>query len=251
MPTTLIFGGSGKVARHLTRQLVSQSQTVHSIIRNAGQVPELQSLGAKPIVQSVEESSVSQLASTIKQCNPDVVVWSAGAGGGNPERTKSVDHEGAIKSFDACAEAGVKRYIIVSAVDVRDRNKNAYPDWYDEVSRKRSDRVWGAIGVYMEAKYQADRNLRTENERRKLDYTIVRPGGLSTEPGKGKVAAGKVSLEQTISREDVAAVVIAAMNNPGTIGMAFDVVGGDAPIQQAVEDVVSRRVDTFEGQYTA
>ncbi|KAI9663274.1 MAG: hypothetical protein M1821_008322 [Bathelium mastoideum] len=249
MPTTLIFGGSGKVARHLTRQLVSQSHTVHSIIRSPSQISELQALGAKPIVQSIEESSVSQLASTIKQCNPDTVVWSAGAGGGNPERTKSVDHEGAIKSFDACSEAGVKRYIIVSAVDVRDRSKNVYPDWYDEPSKNRSDRVWGAIGVYMEAKLQADRNLRTQNAKRQLDYTIVRPGGLSTEPGSGTVAAGKVGLERTISREDVATVVIECMKNDRTIGMAFDIVGGETPIQQAVEQVVEGKVDTFEGQY--
>ena len=249
MPTTLIFGGSGKVARHLTRQLVSQSHTVHSVIRNPAQASELQALGAQPIVQSIEESSVSQLASTIKQCNPETVVWSAGAGGGNPERTKSVDQEGAIKSFDASTEAGVKRYILVSAVDVRDRNKNTYPDWYDQESKKRSDRVWQAIGVYMEAKLQADKNLRAENGKRKLDYTIVRPGGLSNEAGTRKVAAGKVSLGNTISREDVAAVVVECMKEDGTIGMAFDIVGGNTPIQQAVKEVINEKVDTFEGQY--
>ncbi|KAL9092824.1 MAG: hypothetical protein Q9165_004242 [Trypethelium subeluteriae] len=249
MPTTLIFGGSGKVARQLTRQLVSQSHTVHSIIRNPTQVSEIQSLGAKPIVQSVEESSVSQLASTIKQVSPEVVVWSAGAGGGNPERTKTVDEEGAIKSFDACTEAGVKRYIIVSAVDVRDRNKNSYPEWYDEESKKRSDSVWDRIGVYMEAKLRADRNLRTQNGHRELKYTIVRPGGLSNEPGTGKVAAGKVGLGTMVSREDVATVVVECIKNDGTIGLAFDVVGGETPIQQAVKEVVDSHVDTFEGQY--
>ena len=249
MPSALIFGGSGKVARHLTRQLVAQSYVVHSVIRNSAQVAELQSLGANPIVQSIEDSSVSQLASTIKQCKPETIVWSAGAGGGNPNRTKSVDQEGAIKSFDACAEAGVKRLIVVSAVDVRDRTKNAYPDWYDEESKMRSDKVWGAIGVYMEAKYQADRNLRTANGKRGLDYTIVRPGGLSSEPGAGKIAAGRVGLERTISREDVAAVVIECIKNNGTIGLAFDVVGGETPIAQAVREVVDGRQDTFEGQY--
>jgi nucleoside-diphosphate-sugar epimerase len=249
MPTTLILGGSGKVARHLTRQLVAQSYTVHSVIRNSAHSSDLQSLGAKPIVQSIEESSVSDLASTIKSCGPDVVVWSAGAGGGNPERTKTVDQEGAIKSFDACKEAGVSRYIIVSAVDVRDRSKNKYPEWYDDESKTRSDKVWGAIGAYMEAKLQADKNLRTQNDRRGLDYTIVRPGGLSTDSGVGKVSAGKVSLEKTISREDVASVIIECIKNKGTVGMAFDVVGGNTPIQQAVQDVVDAKVDTFEGQY--
>lgn len=105
MPSTiLLFGGSGKVARHLTRLLVSQGSTVHSIIRNPAQSSELSDLGAHPVVQSIEEASVDELAQTIKTCDPEVVVWAAGAGGGNPERTQAVDKEGAIKSFDAAAQ---------------------------------------------------------------------------------------------------------------------------------------------------
>ena len=184
MPTTLILGGSGKVARQLTRILTTQTQpphTVHSVIRNPSQVADLQSLGAHPIVQSIEDSSASELAATIASVSPDCVVWSAGAGGGNPERTKSVDHEGALKSMDAVAAAGVKRYIIVSALDVRDRERKGTPEWYGEADRERSDKVWGAIGTYMRAKFEADRELRVGNGKRGLKYTIVRPGGLSME----------------------------------------------------------------------
>lgn len=94
MPTALILGGSGKVARHLTTKLAASSYTIHSIIRNPAQIPDLEGLGAKPIIQSIEDSSVDELAATIKKANPDVVIWSAGAGGGNPERTKTVDHLG-------------------------------------------------------------------------------------------------------------------------------------------------------------
>lgn len=96
MPTALIFGGSGKVAKHLTTKLVNNSYTVYSIIRNSAQVADLESLGAKPIVQSIEDSSVDDLAKTIKTHNPNVVIWAAGAGGGNPERTKTVDQEGTL-----------------------------------------------------------------------------------------------------------------------------------------------------------
>lgn len=102
---------------------------------------------------------------------------------------------------------------------------------------------------YMEAKLAADRNLVTENERRGLEYTIVRPGGLSQESGTGKVAAGRVHLGSMIPREDVASVVIECMKNEGTKGLAFDLVGGDTPIKDAVAAVVKERVDTFEGRY--
>lgn len=248
-PTILIFGGSGKVARHLTRLLVSQGSTVHSIIRNPGQSSELSDLGAHPIVQSVEEASVDDLAHTIKDCDAEVVVWAAGAGGGNPERTQSVDKEGAIKSFDAAAQAGVKRYIIVSALDVRDRENKPLPDWYDEKDRNTSDRVWDAIGPYMRAKFAADRDLVVNNSRRGLDYTIIRPGGLSQEAGKGAIAAGKVHLGTMISREDVAAAIVAAMKEPKTIGLAVDLVGGDVPIEEAIRKAAEEKQDTFEGYY--
>ena len=91
---------------------------------------------------------MDDMVSTIKSTNPSTVVWAAGAGGGSPERTKAVDNEGAIKSMDATAKAGVtKRYIIISAVDVRDRENKPEPEWYDDGDRDRSNKVWGAIGV--------------------------------------------------------------------------------------------------------
>ncbi|KAG9998392.1 NAD(P)-binding protein, partial [Aureobasidium melanogenum] len=225
------------VARHLTTKLVASSYTVHSIIRKESQIPELEALGSKPIVQSIEESSVNDLAATIKKHSPNVVIWSAGAGGG------------AIKVFDATAAAGVKRFIIVSAVDIRDRGNKPTPEWYNDDDNAVSKRMWGAIGVYCEAKLAADRDLVTQNGRRKLDYTIVRPGSLNTDKGSGKVAAGKVHLGNSVSREDIAEVIVQCIKNPSTIGLAFDVVGGETPIPQAIEEVASQKIDTFEGHY--
>lgn len=65
-----------------------------------------------------------------------------------------------------------------------------------------SERVWGAIGHYMQAKFEADRDLVRENGRRGLEYTIVRPGGLRDEEGTGRIEAGKVHFgERMIARE--------------------------------------------------
>ncbi|KAF2194075.1 Rossmann-fold NAD(P)(+)-binding protein [Zopfia rhizophila CBS 207.26] len=251
MPTTLIFGGSGKVARQLTRILALQSppHKIYSIVRNPDQVSPLEALGATPIVQSIEDSSVSDLAETLKRYNPDVVVWSAGAGGGDPQRTESVDCDGAIKAMNAVAAAGIKRYIVVSALDMRDRENKPTPEWYDENDTQRSEKLWKVIGRYMKAKLAADIELRTGNSERKLDYTIVRPGGLSDEPGKGTISAGKVHLGTMVSREDVARVVMECMENEMTVGLAFDVVGGDTPIAEAVGKVSKEKIDCFEGFY--
>jgi len=249
MVSTLIYGGSGKVARHIARILASQKHTVYSVIRNSDQSESLKNLGATPIVQSIEDSSVAQLTETLKKYSIDNVVWSAGAGGGDPSRTVKVDRDGAIKTMDASSEAGVKRYIIVSAIDVRDKEKKPVPDWYNEEDRKRSDRGWGAIGSYMKAKLAADTDLRTGNDKRKLRYTIVRPGSLTEEPGTGKVSAGKVHLGSPISREDVAQVVVECLQTDGTIGLAFDFVGGDTLIHEAVTKIAEEKEDTFEGYY--
>ena len=151
--------------------------------------------------------------------------------------------------MDATAQAGVKRYIIVSAIDVRDRQNKPEPEWYSDADRERSNRVWNAIGAYMEAKLAADRSLVTENHRRKLEYTIVRPTGLSDDAGKGTIDAGKVHINQLISREDVAGVVVECMKQDGTKGLAIDCVGGDVPIADAIARVAKDRVDSFEGRY--
>ncbi|KAH9841216.1 hypothetical protein Tdes44962_MAKER10544 [Teratosphaeria destructans] len=97
--------------------------------------------------------------------------------------------------------------------------------------------------------YAADRELVTGNARRGLAYTIVRPGGLSEEPGTGRVAAGRVHLGRMVPREDVAGVVVECLRCPGTVGRVFDVVGGEVGIREAVEAVVREGVDTFEGRY--
>ncbi|KAL2887061.1 UPF0659 protein [Ceratocystis lukuohia] len=276
MPTTLIFGGSGKVARHLTRLLVTPTgavagapkaqHTVYSIIRDPAQSSALTDLGATPLVQSIESATVAELAATIQKVNPDFVVWSAGAGAGSsPERTQAVDRDGAIKVMDALAAArpagstdtaaddmAARRFIIVSAVDIRDRTNKPEPVWYTEADSTMSTRVWGAIGKYMEAKLGADRSLYTDNARRRLAYTIVRPGGLSDDPGTGKVRAGRVGLVGFIPREDVARTVVACIENPQTVGLAIDFLGegeGAEPLEQAVERVARERVDCFEGFY--
>jgi uncharacterized protein YbjT (DUF2867 family) len=102
----------------------------------------------------------------------------------------------------------------------------------------------------MAAKFAADKNLVVQNPGRGLEYTIVRPGGLSDEPGKGTVAAGKVSLGERVSREDVARVVVECIGNDGTKGLAVDVVGGDMEVREAVRGVVERREDGFEGMFS-
>ena len=257
MPSVVIFGGFGQIARHLTHLLISKKYIVYSLIRDLSQAQPLEFLGARPIIQSFSTATVSELVSTIRTCDPDVVVWAAGAGAngyGAPSLHNSIDRDGAIKVMEAMAEAdetpSKRRFIIISALDVRDRETKPLPSWYDDNDKEISDELWNQIPAYMKAKFDADRSLVTENRRRGLRYTIVRPNWLTADPGSGKVQAGKVSLKERVSREDVATVILACIEDEETVGLVFDVSGGgDMRIEKAVANVVRDKVNVFEGFY--
>lgn len=256
MPVVLIVGGHGQVAQQITKQLVAAKDpatyTVHSIIRNPDQVPEIEKLGAFPVVQDIEKASVPELLTTLSRVKPNAVVWAAGAGyKSTPDRIDAVDHQGAVKVFDALAiasnagECG-KRLVSISALDIRNRTKPV-PEWYNKDDEKRSEMIWKSIGTFLEAKFKADKDLRTGNDKRGLEYTMVRPGGLTNDEGAGTVMAGKVHLGSSVSRVDVASVVAACIETPETVGLAFDVVGGEVRIKDAVKSVGENHIDTFEG----
>ncbi|KAL3417408.1 hypothetical protein PVAG01_11408 [Phlyctema vagabunda] len=249
MPSTLIIGGAGQLARLITARFISKNWTVHSLIRNEAQVESLTSLGAHPIVQSLTSASVAELASTIRKLTPDIIVFSAGAGAGageNPELIKQIDQDGAIKTFDAMVDAGTTaRLILISALDVRDRSKPA-PEWYDEMDIAASEQLWGAIEPYMKHKLAADSELVS---RRGLAYTIVRPNWYHEAEGTGLVECGRPHIVKSVARKDVAAVVVACAENEGTAGLAFDVVGGDQPVDEAVAKVARENIDAFKGLY--
>jgi nucleoside-diphosphate-sugar epimerase len=232
----VLLGGHGKVALQITR-IATQSPynwQIDSIHRSPAHDKDIQDVGGNPITLDIEKSSTDELVEKFK--GADGIIWSAGAGGkGGKERTWAVDYDGAVKAYDAAQQAGVRRFVVVSAIDVRNRDKPP-PEWYTKEDIALSDRMWKAIPEYMKAKLAAEEDL--YKRAGKLDWTVVRPSGLTDEPGTGKVALGKAPLG-TISREDVARVVIGVVDEKGTIGKALDLSSGDTPIEEAIKRVVS------------
>ncbi|KAL8392489.1 hypothetical protein RB595_002615 [Gaeumannomyces hyphopodioides] len=282
MPTTLILGGAGKLARQLTTQLLAQEtgggppHVVHSLIRagaDPSQADELRRLGVRSVIAlDLETCTVAALAAAIRAADPspDVVVWCAGAPfGADPGRIDAVDHLAAVKAMDACAQvaaagdsaaaaaAAAKRFVSVSMLDLRDREHRPVPPWYTPDDAAGSDRLWGGpMGVWARAKLAADTELCRGNAHRGLDFTIVRPGGLGpAEDAKGAVAAGRVpgclsaAGRKMVSRADVAVVLVECIRDRATVGLAFDVVGGDEPVSDAVARVARDKEDTFQGFY--
>jgi nucleoside-diphosphate-sugar epimerase len=250
--SVLLIGGNGSLSRTITKRFSLKGIAVHSIIRNPNQISDLKLLGASPIVQSVEDSSVSDFVKIIKDVKPGVVIWSAGAGGGSSSdaRLKRVDIDGHIKMMDAVAQAAeesgtTRRYITISSVEVRDDINKPIPSWYDAEDKRFSSSVWPMLGSYFRARLASDRSLVDGNSQRKLDYTIIRPGWMSFGPGTGRIGAGRCKISAMVSRQDVTTVLEYCIDSNATIGLAFDVAGGNVPIEEAID----KAVDSFNGYH--
>lgn len=213
MSRIAIIGGHGKVALRLTRILSDRGDEVTSILRNPDHAAEVAEHGATPLVADVESLSAEELS--LHVAGHDAVVWSAGAGGGSPERTYAVDRDAAIRSMEAAASAGVKRYVMVSYLGAR-ADHGVDPE--------------NSFFAYAEAKAAADDRLRQTA----LDWTILAPGSLTLDPGTGRIAVGDELQGGKVSRDDVAAVAAAALADDSTIGKWIPFVGGDTPIAEAL-----------------
>jgi uncharacterized protein YbjT (DUF2867 family) len=209
----VIVGGSGKVAREIIVQLHARGDEPVAVFRSASRVDEITELGAVPVVLDIESASVDDLAAVV--AGADAVVFSAGAGGGDAARTNAVDYEGALLAIAATTQAGVARFVIVSAIGAG----NPVPDDLDEAWRP-----------YYTAKHDADVAV-TESG---LDYTILRPGTLTDDAATGSVSLGDTVEHGDVSRADVAAVVIAAIDDRSSVGHAWEFTNGDVPIADAV-----------------
>lgn len=212
MTRILIFGGHGKVALLLEPLLVAQGHTVTAVIRNPAHETEVAATGAQPVVADVELLDVEQLTNLI--AGNDVVIWSAGAGGGNPGRTYAVDRDAAIRSMDAAEAAGVERYLMVSWLGSRaDHGVAADSSFFP----------------YADAKWAADEHLAASE----LDWTILAPGTLTSDPPTGRIELDPTGRGE-VPRADVAATVAAAIADDSTIGRTIRFGGGAEVIGHAI-----------------
>jgi uncharacterized protein YbjT (DUF2867 family) len=214
-----IVGGHGKVALELHPILVRAGHTPVALVRNADYRAELEGLGAEVRLLDIENSDVGDFAEAFSGC--DAVVFTAGGGpDGNAERKRTVDLEGALKSIDAAQRTGIRRYVQVSAIGV------------DQPPSADRGAVWQA---YVEAKRDSDAAVRASG----LDWTILRPGRLTDDPGTGRVALAPSLDGGEVPRADVAAVVGAVLADPDTAGGQWELISGETPVAEAVRQAAS------------
>jgi uncharacterized protein YbjT (DUF2867 family) len=207
----VIAGGHGKIALRLARLLSERGDRVRALIRNPDHSADVEATGAEAVVCDMERED--DLAPFVE--GADAAVFAAGAGpGSGPERKRTVDLGAAVKLIEACQDGGVRRYAMVSSIGAHD------PKSGPEQMRP-----------YLEAKADADRALMASD----LDWTIVRPGGLTDDDGSGRVTVTTdMSVRGPIPRDDVAATLAAVLAEPVTAGKAFVLVAGETAIDEAL-----------------
>ncbi|WFR63925.1 SDR family oxidoreductase [Paenibacillus amylolyticus] len=208
----LVIGANGQIGKLVVEQLVQEGQhKVTAMIRKPEQADALKELGADVVIGDLE-GSVKDLAEAMKDHN--AIVFTAGSGGSTgQDKTLLIDLDGAVKTMEAAEQQGISRYILVSAYGADQREK-----WSE------------SIKPYYVAKHYADRALFASE----LNYTIIRPGGLKNEPGTGNIAVGTDLEPGSVPREDVARVIVASLQEEKTYRMAFDLIAGDQPVEDAL-----------------
>jgi uncharacterized protein YbjT (DUF2867 family) len=216
----VIAGGHGKIALLLERLLAERGDQAAGLIRNPAHVADVQDAGAEAVVCDLEAASADDVAGLLS--GADAVVFAAGAGAGSGvPRKDTVDRGAAVLMADAAERAGVRRLVQISTMGA------------GQPPRPGTDEVWAA---YIAAKTAAEDDLRS----RDLDWTILRPGHLTDASPTGRVRLAPPPIPRgAVPRADVAAVIAALLDEPGTRHQTLELVGGDSPIAVAVRSTSS------------
>jgi uncharacterized protein YbjT (DUF2867 family) len=213
----VIAGGHGKIALLLERLLAERGDQAVGLIRNPAHAAQVRQAGAEAVVSDLEAATAEEVTGLV--AGADAVVFAAGAGPGSGAARKDTVDRAASVLMDAAERAGVRRFVQVSSMGA-----GAPP-------QPGRGEVWAA---YIAAKTAAEDDLRA----RDLDWTIVRPGGLTDDPAAGRIRLAPPPVPPgTIPRADVAAVIAALLDHPGTRHRTLELTGGQTPIDAAVRSI--------------
>ncbi|MFE5504246.1 MULTISPECIES: NAD(P)H-binding protein [Amycolatopsis] len=209
----VIAGGHGQIALKLEKLLSARGDQAVGIVRNPDHVADLEAAGAEAVVLDLEKSDVDAVAKVLD--GADAAIFAAGAGPGSGTARKDTVDRAAAELFAAASErAGVRRHVQVGSMGADKWETADVPDDFR---------------IYLKAKKAAEDDLRA----RDLDWTILRPGQLTNDEGTGKILIAESTGRGPIPRQDVAAILVALLDNPSTAGRVLEAISGDTAISQA------------------
>lgn len=210
----LVAGANGTTGRQIVNLLAKEeNHTALAMIRKEEQSEDIKNAGGEPVLADLE-GNLDQAVQGVS-----AVIFAAGSGPKTgPDKTTAVDRDGAISLIDAAKKAGVKRFVMLSAIG------SDTPEQGPE-----------GMQHYFKAKLDADEHLKQSG----LTYTIVRPGALTNDEGTGKIIAQN-KLEDSkgkISRADVAQVLVSSLDDEKTFNQTFEILNGNVPIKEAISEL--------------
>ncbi|MGV8978909.1 MAG: SDR family oxidoreductase [Cellulomonas sp.] len=214
----VVAGGHGQIARRLARALVARGDTPVGLVRHPDHIADLQSDGSGAILLDLETATEHEVAGALS--GADAVVFAAGAGpGSGAARKDAVDRGGASLLADGATLAGVRRYVLISSMGAGSEPQPG------------TDEVFAS---YLRAKSASEVDLTG----RDLDWTVLRPGGLTDDTATGRVRLDEDVPRGTVPRDDVARVIVELLHEPRSAGLVLELVSGDVPVEAAVAAVI-------------
>lgn len=208
MENVLVAGATGTTGKKIVNLLnASQYFKPFALVRKEEQIAQFENNGIETILGDLEDD-ISQTTKGI-----DKVVFAAGSGG---KKVVQVDQEGAKKLVDASKKHQIKKFVMLSSMGA-------------DNPEKAKD-----LQEYLKAKHNADEYLKKSS----LTYTIVRPGSLTNEEGKGSITLNE-SLEKqgSISRDDVAQTLVRTLHDDAALNKTFEILEGNMLIGEALDTI--------------
>ncbi len=208
MEKILVAGANGTTGKKII-SILKQSDKYEPIamVRKEEQVSYFKNEGVETILADLE-NDVSETTKGI-----DRVIFAAGSGG---KKVLEIDQDGAKKLMDASKNNGVKKFVMLSSMGA-DK-----PEKAEELKE------------YLKAKHNADEYLKQLG----IEYSIVRPGSLTNEAGKGKINLdNKLNKRGEISRRDVAETLVGSLDANVAKNKTFEILEGDTYIKAALEKI--------------
>ncbi|MCC6641718.1 MAG: SDR family oxidoreductase [Deltaproteobacteria bacterium] len=202
MMSVFVFGAARGAGRCVARLATAQGTRAGAMVRSEKARDELAEIGVAVVLGDALDAHACRRA--LEESGPwDAVISTMGGG------EAAVDRIGICNAIDAASASGVRRFVLTSSLGVGSSRPFA------------SARLVEAIGPTLLAKEDSEKHLVASG----LAWTIVRPGMLLSTPATGGgVLDEDPSLHGSLTREDLAALLLACAGDPGTHGRIFGAV---------------------------
>jgi len=205
MENVLVAGANGTTGKKIVNLLkASQYFEPIAMIRDESQKEQFEKRNIKTVHADLEKD----VSHAVK--NIDKIVFAAGSGG---KKVEAVDENGAKRLIDAGKKVDIKKFVMLSSLGADNPEKAA------------------DLKAYLKAKHNADEYLKKSE----LIYSIVRPGALTDKKGKGHIKlAEKLNGSGSISRDDIAQVLVSALHDSALINKTVEIIEGETMISIAI-----------------